>query len=307
MGRISRDMKSPMPENKNLTLGASIATVFLCVLFGVNIVAIKFSLEGFGPFTVAALRFCIASVVISLWAKTTGRPFKLKKGQLHQLVLISIFFLFQVSLFYLGFQKTNASRGSLLSNLQPFLVLFLAHFFVPGDLITPRKLIGISLGFAGAATMFIHNEGVTDDVRTGDILVFIAVVIWGCNAVYIKRIVADYSAFQITLYPTMFITPLLFAAAFIWDSPMIGDLDSKVIGALLYQSLVSASLGFVAWTTLQQKYGVVALHSYVFIIPIVGVALGGTILDEPVASMSILLALALIVTGILVVQESKKN
>jgi drug/metabolite transporter (DMT)-like permease len=56
----------------------------------------------------------------------------------------------------------------------------------------------------------------------------------------------------------------------------------------------------VAWNTLLQKYGAVALHSFIFIMPIAGVALGGLVLGEPITA-KILIALALIVAGILVV------
>ncbi|MGD9012659.1 MAG: DMT family transporter, partial [Desulfobacterales bacterium] len=71
-------------------------------------------------------------------------------------------------------------------------------------------------------------------------------------------------------------------------------------GALLYQSLVTAAFGFVAWNTLLQKYGAVALHSFIFIMPISGVSLGGLVLGEPI-TVKILIALALIVAGILIV------
>jgi drug/metabolite transporter (DMT)-like permease len=56
----------------------------------------------------------------------------------------------------------------------------------------------------------------------------------------------------------------------------------------------------LAWNTLLQKYGAVALHSFIFIMPIAGVALGGLMLGEPI-TLKILIALALIVAGILVV------
>ncbi len=207
-------------------------------------------------------------------------------------------------MFYYGFFKSNASRGSIICNFQPFLVLFLAHFFIPGDQMTPRKVIGISLGFLGVASMFINDDGITDDIRTGDFFILTAVLLWGCSAIYIKRIIAEFRAFQIALYPIIFVTPFLFCAAYLWDSPMISNLDSYAIGAIFYQGLISASFGFVMWNVLQQRFGVVALHSYIFIMPISGVILGGIILDEPVANLSILLALSLIVIGIVIVHKA---
>jgi drug/metabolite transporter (DMT)-like permease len=98
----------------------------------------------------------------------------------------------------------------------------------------------------------------------------------------------------------IFSAPIFFLEALIWDAAMVSQLDLKVIGALLYQSLITATFGFVTWNTLLQKHGAVALHSFIFIMPIAGVALGGLVLGEPV-TVKILTALALIVAGILVV------
>jgi drug/metabolite transporter (DMT)-like permease len=98
----------------------------------------------------------------------------------------------------------------------------------------------------------------------------------------------------------IFSAPVFFLEALLWDAPMVSQLNLTVIGAVLYQSLVTAAFGFVTWNTLLQKYGAVALHSFIFIMPISGVALGGLLLGEPI-TVKILTALALIVAGILIV------
>ena len=66
------------------------------------------------------------------------------------------------------------------------------------------------------------------------------------------------------------------------------------------EAVFGAEAGFVAWNTMLKKYGTVSLHSFIFIMPIAGVALGGLVLGEPI-TVKILLALAFIVSGILVV------
>jgi drug/metabolite transporter (DMT)-like permease len=55
-----------------------------------------------------------------------------------------------------------------------------------------------------------------------------------------------------------------------------------------------------------QIYGAVALHSFVFLIPVSGVLLAGMVLDEPITAM-ILLALVLIVGGICIVQLGQRR
>lgn len=293
-------MKKQDFENPEFSFYAGIMSAFLCILFGSNAVAIKLAFDGVGVFTTAAIRFSIASLAIYLWARATGQSLAFKKGQFYQLFILAALFVVQLSLFYLGLSKSNASRGTLIANLLPFWVLFLAHFFIPGDRITRWKFFGILLGFSGVAFMFAEKKGVTADFRAGDLIILSATVIWACSVIYLKRIISAFSAVHITLYSMVFAIPIFFVEALLWDRPMIFKLNLPVIGAVLYQSLVTAAFGFVAWNTLLQKYGAVALHSFIFIMPIAGVALGGLVLGEPITA-KILIALALIVGGILVV------
>ena len=292
--------------NEDLTFAAGVFAVFLCILFGSNAVAIKITFSGMGVFTTAAIRFGVAAIAIFLWAKITGQNTALKKGQLHQVLIFSSLFTVQLSLFYLGLSKSNASRGTLLANLLPFFILFLAHFFIAGDRITKQKFFGILLGFTGVVLMFIDEESLSNGFRTGDLIILLAVFIWSCSTVYLKRVIGTFSPFQLVMYSTLFSVPFFIVEALLWDDSMVFHLDAPVIGALLYQSLVTASFGFVAWNTMLKKYGAVSLHAFVFIMPIAGVTLGGLVLGEPI-TIKILLALVFIVSGILVVHWKSKE
>jgi len=293
-------MSEHQPPNEDLTFTAGVFAVFLCILFGSNAVAIKITFSGLGVFTTAAIRFGVAAVAIFLWARITGQNTALRKGQLHQVLIFSSLFTVQLSLFYLGLSKSNASRGTLLANLLPFFILFLAHFFIAGDRITKQKFFGILLGFTGVVFMFLDEESLSSGFRTGDLIILLAVFIWSCSTVYLKRVIGTFSPFQLVMYSTLFSVPFFLVEALLWDDTMVFHLDAPVIGALLYQSLVTASFGFVAWNTMLKKYGAVSLHAFVFIMPIAGVSLGGLVLGEPI-TIKILLALVFIVAGILVV------
>jgi drug/metabolite transporter (DMT)-like permease len=285
---------------------AAVYTVFISALFGANTVAIKIGLWGIGPFTTAAIRFSLASIALLIWAKATRQSLGFKKNQLWPLVVISVIFTVQLSLFHLGMSKTTASRGTLLANIQPFFLLFLAHQFIPQDRMTKKKFIGLLLGFLGVALVFMEKKGATTAFRSGDIIILGAAFLWACNGVYTKRIIADIDPYHLVLYPMIVSVPFFFMEAMIWDGSMITRIDPPVIGAMIYQSLICAAFGFVAWTNLLKRYGAVSLHSFVFIMPISGVFLGGMILGEPMTT-KILLALVLIVIGIAVVQIKEKD
>lgn len=164
--------------NRPLSLIASVSAILLCVLFGANAVAIKIALTGLGTFTAAAVRFSIAVVAIFLWTRFTHQSIRFRKGQAHQLFILSILFVAQISLFYAGLSKTFASRGALIVNLVPFLVLLLSHFFTRDDRITPGKLLGILMGFSGILFLFLQKRDISNELKTGDMLIFSATLLW---------------------------------------------------------------------------------------------------------------------------------
>ena len=285
---------------------AAIFTVFLCMLFGANTVAIKIAFTGLGVFTTAALRCGLAALVLMIWIKIKNGALAPPKGYGYQLAIVAAAFAAQLSLVYFGLSKTNASRGTLLINLQPFFLLFLAHFFIPGDRITARKMMGLLLGLAGLVIVVVQKEGVTADFRLGDLMLILATILWACSIVYLKRIIDIHSPQLIVLYQMVFSIPIFLLLAFIWDGAMVMNLNAQVIGSMIYQVFVTASFGFVAWNTMLKKYGAVALHSFVFIMPISGVILSGLLLEEPISS-SIVVSLMLIVAGLLVIHMKPKR
>jgi drug/metabolite transporter (DMT)-like permease len=211
------------------------------------------------------------------------------------MLVLFLFFFSQISFLYLGISRTNASRAVLISNLQPFFVLFLAHFFIAGDRITFRKVLGLLLGFMGVCLVFIEKEGVTESFQTGDAVMVLSTFLWGAGTVYTKTALHRLSPHFIAFYQISLSIPLFFFCGILWDQPMIGTLSEEVVGAVLYQALVAAAFGFIAWNTLLQHHGAVILNSFNFIMPVAGVFLAWWLLNEPL-TVKILLAL-LFVTG----------
>jgi drug/metabolite transporter (DMT)-like permease len=289
---------------RELPLGASLFSMFLCILFGANAVAIKISLTGLGVFTTAGIRFGIAAIAIFLWALCTGRSLAVAKGQFRQLIILALIFFVQLTLFYFGQSKTTASHGTLIANVLPFVVMILAHYFIPGDRINLKKISGLVLGFAGVVLLFFDNIALTGDALQGDLLILLAVLVWGFHVVYIKNIIEGFHPIQITLYPMSMAAPLFLLAGFFLDGEMIRFIDAAIIQSMLYQTFVTASFGLVAWNTMIRRFGATALHSFIFIMPISGVFLGVTLLNEPVTA-NLTGSILLVVTGLLIVNKKR--
>ncbi|MBT3175600.1 MAG: DMT family transporter [Desulfobacula sp.] len=293
-------------QNDDMSVKASALTVFICFLFGANPVAIKFCLTGLGAFTAAGIRFAIAALVIFAWARYKKIPLKISQKQLGQMLILAAIFVVQLSCFYQGMGKTTASHGALIANVLPFMVLIMAHFFIPGDTISLKKGVGITLGFLGVLFLFFDEQDLTGELKTGDLIVLAAVFFWSSSAVFVKRIISHYNVVQITIYPMIFSIPFFFLGGFLWDDQMIKMIDPAVINAMLYQSFVTASFGFIAWNTLLQKFGATALHSFIFIMPLAGVLFGVLLLGE-VFTLHLAISIGFIVAGVIIVNLRRRK
>jgi drug/metabolite transporter (DMT)-like permease len=130
--------------------------------------------------------------------------------------------------------------------------------------------------------------------------------VWACNGVYTKKILVGLEPFLIVLYQTLLAGPLFLVEAALWDPQMVTHLDWRIIAALIYQGLITTAIGFIAWNTMLRRYGAVALHSFIFIMPVTGVLLGGMILKEPITS-NIGIAMVLVAAGIMVVNSKPRR
>jgi drug/metabolite transporter (DMT)-like permease len=295
-------------KNTEMTIKASIYTICLCFLFGGNAVAIKLGLIGLSPFTSAGIRFSMAVFALLLWAWYKKIPLGLDRNQWPLVMVQSILFTIQISCFHIGLGKTTASHGALIANVLPFMVLILAHFFIPGDRITFKKSMGVILSFIGVMLLFFDEPDLNSDLQKGDMIILCAVFTWSISAIFLKRIISGFHVVQITLYPMIFSIPFLFLGGLLWDDPMVKFINPTVVKALLFQSIVTTAFGFVAWNTMLQKYGASTLHSFMFIIPLSGVFFGVLLLNEPVTS-HLLASICFILAGIVVVniRKRKKN
>lgn len=287
------------PENRPFGLWGSVRIALLCVLFGANPVALKITFTGFGVLFSAALRFLLAGILISAWAMITGRSFRLRQGQWRPVLVFSSLFTVQLALFNIGLDRTFASRGALLTNILPFLIMVLAHFFLKGDPMTKQKVLGLLLGFLGVMFVVSDQASFSGRVRSGDLIVLLATAIWAANTVYIKRVISSFEAFHIALYPMLFSIPFLFLGSWLSGEDFVTSPTNAAVLALVYQTLITGSFGFLVWNTLLKRHGAVAMHSFVFIMPISAVAFAAVLLGDPIGP-NIIAALVLIVAGIIV-------
>ena len=138
-----------MTEKPMDSTGAVLA-IFLCLLFGSNALAIKLSLFGLSPYACVMLRFLVASLIILAYSRFKKIPLALSTTEWGHAVAMGVIFGLQMAVFYVGITYTTVSHAGVLMNTQPFFVAIMAHFMLPDDRLTLRKVSGIVLASVGA-------------------------------------------------------------------------------------------------------------------------------------------------------------
>ncbi|MBI4735396.1 MAG: DMT family transporter [candidate division NC10 bacterium] len=277
--------------------------MFLCTLWGGNMVAMKVGLRGVPPMATAGFRFLLATISIVLFARVRRVSLAVEPGLWPHLLALGALFVVQHGIFFLGLNLTSASRSAVFMFTQPVYTVLLAHFLVPGERLTPARAGGILLSFLGLLVVFGERLGGGNwGTLLGDGLVSAAAVGWALQSIYMKHLVSRTEPFVLTLYQMLIALPWFFLANWLFEPRLIYYVDVRIALAFLYHGSLIAGLTFVAWTTLLRRLQVGQLSAFIFLTPISGVLLSRILLGDPITP-GLVAGLVLVAAGIAVVNR----
>ena len=297
-------MSDPYPTKSYLDFKAIVILLILCLLWGVNMATIKFTNKGMEPIFTAGLRSLIASGLMLLWTLYRKEPIFPKSLNIIHPLMVGLLFGIEFVFIYVAQRYTLASRSFIFLYTHPFWVAVGAHFLIPGDRLTWRRLGGLFLAFLGL--VFVFSEGLhhySSQVLFGDFLMILAALGWAATTIYIKKFLIQKSTpFQTLLYQVLFSVPLLFLLSFILEKEPIRYIDATIFFSFFYQTVIVAFLSYWAWFYLIHIYPVTILAAFSFLTPISGVFISSLMLDEPLR-FGLLFSLALVSLGIYLVNK----
>jgi drug/metabolite transporter (DMT)-like permease len=184
----------------------------------------------------------------------------------------------------------------------PFFVALGAHWLLPAEPLTGRKLAGLLLAFAGVVTTFWDSLGQpTQTQLSGDVLSVVAGLLWAATSLYLKRVVRTSMAPAQMLFYQLGVSAVQLSALSLWLEPgPVRELSRLVLASLAYQAVIVAFASYLAWFWLIQRYPVSHVSGFTFFTPIFGILLGGLLLHEPLTA-TLLVGGALVTGGMVLV------
>ena len=293
---------STAKSHDKLDARAVIILTLLCLIWGLNAVAMKYATEGIAPIFCAGLRSVMATVCLVIWM--AGRHIPLFVGRLKDGVFIGLLFGAEFGLLYMAIRYTTASSAWILLYTSPFFHALGAHFFLTGDRLSIAKAAGMMLSFAGILILLSQHLGLPSvDQFSGDMLALTAAILWALTTVVIKRrLVAAVSPYHTLFYQTLFSIPVLFLFSYLVQETPVQYLDVLILISLAYQGILVAFISYLVWFFLVHSYPVSRLAAFTFLTPVFATLAGVWLLGEPL-TLRLILSLTLVSIGIYIVNR----
>jgi len=212
---------------------------------------------------------------------------------------------------FLGTELTNASQGSLLTVLTPVFTVLLGAL-VLGERVTRGKAVGIGVAGVGTAIVLGSQYDPTA-VATGNLLgvgfLLVASVAWAGYTVWGFPVVRRYGALRAATYSTLTSIPMLgvLAVVELWYLDLsLGDvpITAESTFAVLYLGLASTAAAWYLWYKGLEFVSAGTVAVFFFAQPVVGAALGGVLLAEPLGT-GFVLGGAVMALGIWIVSRER--
>lgn len=285
---------------------ATALMVMLTFSWGLNQVAIKVSNVGYNPIFIVLVRSVVGGALVCLWCRWRAIALFERDGTWLAGIAAGALFGGEFVLMFIGFEYTSVARATLMINTMPFFVLVGGHFLL-GERMTPMKLSGLVLAFAGVALIFSDSLSLPGPQAIwGDLMCLGAGFLWAATVLLVKGSKLSQASAEKTLLYQLMVSAVIVAPLVPLAGPLLRDASWLATGAVAYQAVFVVAFTYVLWFWLMRNYAASSLSSFAFLTPAFSVLLGGFLLNEPL-SLRIFAALALIAAGLYLVHRPARQ
>lgn len=294
-----------METRKALDGQAAGIMLVLCMIWGLQQVALKAGAADVAPLLQIALRSGVAAVLVALLMLARGERLHVADGSWRPGLVAGLLFAFEFLLVGEALRHTSAAHTAVFLYTAPIFAALGLHWKLPAERLAPLQWLGIGLAFGGIALAFVGaGEHAAGDASAtslwGDFLALVAGAAWGATTVVVRcSSLASAPATRTVLYQLVAAFVLLVPAAIGLGQAGFNP-TPLAWGNLLFQSLIVAFASYLAWFRLLRHYLASRLGVFSFMTPLFGVAFGAWLLGETIEP-SFLAGAGLVLAGVVFV------
>lgn len=286
--------------------------LFLTAVFwGATFIAGRHVSQDMGPFTIAFLRFAMASVLLlSLTWRKEGRFPRLTWRQLMLVALLGMTGVFTYNvLFFKGLHLIEASRASLIVATCPAFIAVASALFLREKLGLVQT-IGIPLSVLGAAVVISQGDLrriLTGGVGLGELCILGCVLCWAAYSLIGKAVMRRLSPLVSVSYSSA-IGALALAAPAATEGLArdVGHASLADWASIAYLAVFGTVLGFVWFYEGVQLIGATRAGLFINFVPISAVILAAVMLGEPI-TWSLAIGAILVLLGVYLTNRTTRG
>lgn len=290
-------------DSRRVRIGLSFATIYL--IWGSTYFAMAVALEGVAPMTLAAARFVLAGVLVSVLARARGA--RLGRGWLGSALVPGLLF-FTCGNGAVCWAESRGLPTSVAATLVASVPLWVAvldrWFGDRGQALSWPQRLGLLVGFAGTAMLVGAAPQDVDPLAT--VVVASGAIAWASGSVMVARRARRNPARNPTDAIAVAGAQMLAgglgcalgAVALGEPTPNSAVADPVVLGAFAYLVVFGSIVGFLAYGFLLRNVAAPRVATYAYVNPVVALVIG-LFMGEPLEPTT-LGAMALVVVAVAV-------
>ena len=280
------------------------------IFWGGTFVAGRLVAQNVGPYSIALLRFTIASILLLLltW-RIEGKLPKLKKSQIIPVVLLGIIgiFIYNV-MFFKGLKIIEAGRASLIIATCPIFITLCSAVFLK-EKITLVKGLGIIISVFGAVIVISKGnisrifEG---GLGLGELYIFCCVLSWVAYSLIGKAVMNNLSPLASVSYSVIVGAIALSIPAFF--EGLVQNIASQSAVDWLcisYLGIFGTVIGFVWYYQGVERIGPTKAGLFINFVPVSAILCAFFILAEPI-TLSLAVGAVLVISGVYLTNRTAK-
>jgi len=277
--------------------------VLTAVFWGGTFIAGRHVSQHVGPFTIAFLRFAMASaLLLALTARKEGRLPRLHRAQIVPVVLLGMTGIFAYNvMFFKGLKLIEAGRAALIIATCPAFIAAASALLLK-ERLGRTALAGIPLSVLGAAVVISRGdprEIAAGGVGWGELFILSCVASWVAYSLIGKAVMQKLSPLASVSYSAAVGAAALAVPAALLEGlgPNLGPASLLDWAAIAYLAVFGTVLGFVWFYEGVKLIGPTRAGLFINIVPISAVVLAFLILGEPI-TWSLAAGTILVLSGV---------
>ncbi len=278
--------------------------LLLGTVWGASYLFIKVTVADVPAFTLVAGRVGLAAVIMWVVIKARGLSMSRRWQDWLSYAVLGLFNMaLPYSLISWSEQYIPSGIAALLQSTTPIFTVILAHFFTTDERISPTRIAGVSLGFAGVGLLMLPHlgDGLGNSLL-GQLAMVLSSLFYGAMAIFARQRVKGHDPFLSTTGVLTTATLFILPASLIVDRPFHLSPSLPALGAWAALSLFGTVAALILYYVIINRAGATFVTMVTYIIPINGLILGALILHESFTLM-VFASLVLVLMGVFLVNR----